>query len=224
MFLMDGSAFTSRWQQMLSFRDQTDIAQIVAWNDYGQSNYINAIRGDVPVRPLSPPSSFLSRLIINMHHVQAEAKSWVDGFDHTGWLKIVKHFSEAFKTGAEPVVTQDSIVLQGRPHIRDAKAPADKLGVPPFGFKATEDKFFGTVFATAPGKITLSSAPDGSDAVTTDVPAGVSKIAHPLVVGGNMKAILTRDNKEVVNLTPAGFTFTATPQVFNYNAFVAASA
>lgn len=222
MFLMDGSAFTSRWQQILSFRDQTDIVQIVAWNDYGQSNYINAIRGDVPVGLFRP--FYLPMLIMYLHYAQAEAKSWVDGFDHTGWLKIVKHFSEAFKTGAEPAVTQDSIVLQARPHIRDAKAPADKLGVPPFGFQSTEDKFFGTVFATAPGKITLSSAPNGSDAVTSDIPAGVSKIVHPLVVGGNMKAILTRDNKEVVNFTPEGFTFTANPQVFNYNSFVAASA
>lgn len=53
MFLMDGSAFTSRWQQVLGFRDQTNIAQIVSWNDYGQSNYLNAIRGDVPVRPFN---------------------------------------------------------------------------------------------------------------------------------------------------------------------------
>src|SRR5258708_851002 len=55
MFLMDGSAFTSRWEQILGFRNQTDIAQIVAWNDYGQSNYINAIRGGVPVRPFLGP-------------------------------------------------------------------------------------------------------------------------------------------------------------------------
>lgn len=162
--------------------------------------------------------------MISLHHVQAEAKTWVEGFDHTGWLKIVKHFSEAFKTGVEPAVTHDSIVLQARPHIRDARAPADKLGVPPFGYKSTEDKFFGTVFATAPGKITLSCAPDGSDAVTSDIPAGVSKIAHPLVTGGAMRAVLTRENEEVVNFKPEGFTFTATPQVFNYNSFVAESA
>jgi hypothetical protein len=119
----------------------------------------------------------------------------VEGFDHTGWLKIVKHFSEAFKTGMEPAITHDSIVLQARPHTRNATAPADKIGAPPFGWMSTEDKFFGTVFATAPAKITLSSAPDGCDAVTSDIPAGVSKIAHPLVVGGTMRAILTRDNK-----------------------------
>jgi glucan endo-1,3-alpha-glucosidase len=55
IFLMDGSAFTSRWQQILGFRDQTDIIEIVAWNDYGESNYVNAIRGDVPVCPIIPP-------------------------------------------------------------------------------------------------------------------------------------------------------------------------
>jgi len=148
----------------------------------------------------------------------------VDGFDHTGWLKIVKHFSEAFKTGVEPAIACDSIVLEARPHVRDATAPADKIGVPPFGFQSTEDKFFGTVFATAPAKITLSSAPDGSDAITSEIPAGVSKIAHPLVAGGNMRAVLTRDNEEVVNLAPEGFTFIANPEVFNYNSFVAASA
>ena len=55
MFLMDGSAFTSRWKQILGLRDQTDIVEIVAWNDYGESNYVNAIRGDVPVCLFSPP-------------------------------------------------------------------------------------------------------------------------------------------------------------------------
>lgn len=54
--MMDGSAFTSRWQQILGFRDQTDIVEIVAWNDYGESNYVNAIRGDVPVCPFSLPA------------------------------------------------------------------------------------------------------------------------------------------------------------------------
>ena len=148
----------------------------------------------------------------------------MNGFDHTGWLKIVKHFSEAFKTGVEPTITCDSIVLQARPHFRDATAPADLIGVPPFGFQSTEDKFFGTVFATAPASITLSSAPNGSDAITSYIPAGVSKIAHPLVAGGNMRAILSRHNEEVVNFAPEGFTFIANPEVFNYNSFVAASA
>ena len=58
MFLMDGSAFTSRWQQILGFRELTDIVEIVAWNDYGESNYVNAIRGDVPVCPFSPPAFY----------------------------------------------------------------------------------------------------------------------------------------------------------------------
>jgi len=219
---MDGSAFTSRWEQILGFRDQADIVEIVAWNDYGESNYINAIRGDVPVGPFSPPVFFIAANDI-LRHVEPEARSWVEGFDHTGWLKIVKHFSEAFRTGVEPAITCDSIVLQARPHVRNATATADKIGAPPFGFLSTEDKFFGTVFATAPANITLSSAPDGSDAVTSDIPAGVSKIAHPLVAGGTMRAILTRDHKEVVNLAPEGFTFIANPEVYNFNSFVAAS-
>lgn len=147
----------------------------------------------------------------------------MEGFDHTGWLKIVKHFAEAFRTGVEPEITHDSIVLQARPHVRNATAPADKIGAPPFGYQSIEDNFFGTVFATAPAQITLSSAPDGCDAVTSDIPAGVSKIVHPLVAGGTMRAILTRDHEVVVDLAPECYTFTAYPEVFNYNAFVAAS-
>lgn len=147
----------------------------------------------------------------------------MDGFDHTGWLKIVKHFSEAFKTGVEPTITCDSIVLQARPHLRDATAPADLIGAPPFGFQSSEDKFFGTVFATAPARITLSSAPNGSDAITSYIRAGVTKIAHPLVAGGNMRAILSRHNEVVVDFAPEGFTFIANPEVYNYNAFVAVS-
>lgn len=64
---MDGSAFTSRWEQILGFRDQTDIVEIVAWNDYGESNYVNAIRGDVPVCPFSPPAFVTANEIFAPH-------------------------------------------------------------------------------------------------------------------------------------------------------------
>lgn len=53
---------------MIGIRDQIDIAQILSWNDYGESHYIGPIEG-----------------------AQPNSQAWVDGFDHTGELCYVSN-------------------------------------------------------------------------------------------------------------------------------------
>lgn len=40
--------FANRWEQLLGMRDRIDQVQVLAWNDYGESIYLNDIRGDMP--------------------------------------------------------------------------------------------------------------------------------------------------------------------------------
>ena len=47
----------------------------------------------------------------------------MDGFDHQGWLEVIKYYATAFKQGSYPPVIQDEVFLWARPHPRDAEAP-----------------------------------------------------------------------------------------------------
>ena len=44
----DNFLYGARWDQLLSMRDKTDLVEVVSWNDYGESTYINEITGDMP--------------------------------------------------------------------------------------------------------------------------------------------------------------------------------
>ena len=38
----------ARWEQLLGMRDRIDQVQVLAWNDFGESIYLNDLRGDMP--------------------------------------------------------------------------------------------------------------------------------------------------------------------------------
>jgi glucan endo-1,3-alpha-glucosidase len=99
--------YAKRWETIFDNRDQIDIAQIITWNDYGESHYIGPIEGDQP-----------------------NSQAWVDGFNHTAWLDMTTYYANAFKTGSYPEITQDKIYLWSRPHPRDATASSDSVGKP----------------------------------------------------------------------------------------------
>lgn len=123
-----------RWEYILSRRSQIDIVQLLSWNgaffvpisrtwlmcccpadgnvDYGESHYMGPIHGSQP-----------------------NSQAWVDGFPHTAWLTLNKHFIDAFKNsqrgrGNMPQVTEDKIWVWGRPHKRDSDARTDTVGRP----------------------------------------------------------------------------------------------
>ena len=84
-----------------------------------------------------------------------------------------------------------------------------------------QDALWAVVFATAPGTVTLYTSDTAKQ--TFQVTAGVNKLSMPLTPGGYMRGTLARGGQTVVDLKPAGYTFTANPQTYNYNAFTAFS-
>ena len=59
-----------------------------------------------------------------------------------------------------------------------------------------------------------------SSAVTVDIPAGVTKLRHPLVVGKTMAVRLERGGASTLDYRADGFTFDPNPKVYNFNAWV----
>lgn len=74
------------------------------------------------------------------------------------------------------------------------------------------------VFATAACKMRLYS--DEKNSKSFMVGAGMTRLSLPLRVGGGMRARMKRDGVVVLDCHPREFTFTGSPEVYNFNAFV----
>ena len=61
----DDWLFADRWESLIANRSVIPFAEVITWNDYGESSYVGPIHKDQP-----------------MSH------SWVDGFDHQGAFLI----------------------------------------------------------------------------------------------------------------------------------------
>lgn len=85
----------------------------------------------------------------------------------------------------------------------------------------TDDKFWVVVLARAPCTVLLAAGDEQPRHFRC--PAGVSKLSCPLRTGYGMRAELVRDEAVVVECYPQEFRFQAEPEVYNFNAYVAAS-
>ncbi|KAG8920541.1 hypothetical protein FRC02_000840 [Tulasnella sp. 418] len=145
IFKGDNHLYNTRWDLLIAHRNEIGIAEIISWNDYGESHYI------------------------------------------------------------------------GRPHSKYASAPdhVDR----PNNWDWTEDYLWATLFATAPGSLTIASGPNSGQ---FNVPySGVHKFKVPSGLG-RMSATMYRNGIAVWNFNPDGFQYTDRPPNYNFNAFVAA--
>ncbi|THH18680.1 hypothetical protein EW146_g2344 [Bondarzewia mesenterica] len=179
--------------------------------DYGESHYIGPIKG-----------------------AQPNSEGWVNGFPHLPWLKLNSHFARAFREGppakkhwlglgkkVEAKMEKDEIYVWARPHLKDAPAP-DAVERPS-GWELTDDKFWAVIFATSPASITLCSKTEKPQYI--QIPAGISKLSHPLVPGGGIQVQMIRNGVVVAQCAPTTDEFCVheRPEVYNFNAFVAMS-
>ncbi|KAI8994112.1 glycoside hydrolase [Trametes punicea] len=192
----DDHLYVRRWETLIANRDKVDIVQLLTWNDFGESHYIGPIQGNLP------PGS----------------EAWTTGFDHQGFLEATQHFAEWFKSGKEPKVAHDQVLMWARPHPTHAHATNDPLP-PPTNYELTQDQLWAVVFATGPGKITLATGDNATEQFAVD--AGVNKVNMSLTLGGYMHGRLERDGETVIDLKPSEYTFDPTPTAYNFNVFVA---
>ncbi|KZS88876.1 hypothetical protein SISNIDRAFT_432302 [Sistotremastrum niveocremeum HHB9708] len=196
IYLADDHLYAKRWETVIANRNQIPIAEIITWNDYGESHYIGPIEG-----------------------AQPNSQAWVDGFDHTGWLAITSYYAKAFKTGVYPTISKDQVVLYARPHPRDANSP-DPVARPT-NYQLVSDTLWAVVLASAPSTVTITTSPTTSQSFS--VPAGVSKLSVPLVGGNTMRATVTRGSHTFADTGANSFVFNANPPSYNFNAYVVAS-
>ncbi|TFY60494.1 hypothetical protein EVJ58_g5116 [Rhodofomes roseus] len=195
IYLADYWSYNTRWETLIEKRDQVDVVEIVTWNDYSESHYIGPIEGSQP-----------------------NSQAWTNGMPHLGWLAMTNYYATAFREGSYPAITKDQIYMWARPHPKNADS-SDSVGKPT-SYQLTEDKLWAVVFAQSNAIVVISTASGTTQ--TVDVSAGVTKLSMDLVPGSGMSATMTRNGQTVVSLEPgSAFTFNASPEIYNYNAFVA---
>ncbi|KAJ7449258.1 glycoside hydrolase family 71 protein [Mycena latifolia] len=192
----DNWLFAQRWEQLIQNRNSIALAQVLTWNDFGESHYLGPIHG-----------------------AQPNSQAWVNGFDHQGWLDLLAHYIVAFKTGQYPAISRDRIFLWARLYPTKATVPSDRVGRP-MNADWTEDRVWAVVLLKSPAQFTISC---GSSRNSVELSAGLNKVQLSLSYTCSVAASISRRNISVINFTPSGFTFRTDPPSYNFNAFVAAS-
>ncbi|RPD65177.1 glycoside hydrolase family 71 protein [Lentinus tigrinus ALCF2SS1-6] len=191
----DDWLWAQRWEMLVQNRSSVPLAEVLTWNDFGESHYVGPIEG---IQPMS--------------------QGWVNGFDHQGWLDLMKYYIAAYKTGSYPAITKDRVFLWARLYPVNATAP-DSVGKPA-NSAWTQDYLWAVTLLTAPANVTLTCGPSTQKTV---VPAGLSKLKLRLSSSCAVNATVARGGGAPVQFSPAGFNFSVTPPSYNFNAFVAAS-
>ncbi|KAG9003586.1 hypothetical protein FRB94_014547 [Tulasnella sp. JGI-2019a] len=191
----DDHLYVSRWQLLVQKRALVDAAEIISWNDYGESTYIGPIGKDLP----------------------AGSSSWVTGFDHTAFLAMTGYWTSYFKTGKAPTIIHDKIFIWGRPHgVNDSPTQGDAAGRPQ-NADWVSDKLWIVLFSTGAGTLQVTQ---GSSSSTYQVVGGVNKLSMPLGVANDATAVLTRHGHQVFHFN-ALIAFSHSTPHYNFNTRVA---
>lgn len=184
-----------RWELLIQNRAKIGIAEIVTWNDYGESHYIGPIAGDQPM-----------------------SQAWVDGFDHQGWLPLIQYYIHAFKTGEYPTIVKDQVFMWGR--LYPAGADASDHVAKPKNWGWTEDNIYVVVLLTGRADVTLKCGPTKQEVT---LGPGLSKLKIRPIETCQATVAISRLGVIVVDHSPPGYRFTTGPPSYNFNAFVSSS-
>ncbi|KIY68913.1 glycoside hydrolase family 71 protein [Cylindrobasidium torrendii FP15055 ss-10] len=191
----DNWLFAARWEMLFDHRSAVDIVQIISWNDYGESHYVGPIEGAQPM-----------------------SESWVNGFDHQGWLDLISYYASAFTAGVYPSIISDRMFLWGR--LAPRAANTNDLVGKPTRWDLTEDTVWGVVHLASPALVTIAC---GTSNISYNLPKGRSKMKLPLTKDCDVTGRIVRGKTVAVDFRPTNYHFTTRPTSYNFNAFVAAS-
>ncbi|KAJ4479826.1 glycosyl hydrolase family 71-domain-containing protein [Lentinula lateritia] len=174
----------TRWEQLISMRDQLTFVEMVTWNDYGESDYFGP----------GPSSSDL----------QPYGTTWANGFPHNGFFDLSAYYITAFKTGTYPQITKDTIYFWLRPHPAGINANKDPLPKPE-GWDWTSDTLWAAVFCSSTCNVTLQVGVYSQG--FNNLPHGVNKISIPLKALGFVTVKMSKNGQQVINHTPSDFQY-----------------
>ncbi|GAW09712.1 glycoside hydrolase family 71 protein [Lentinula edodes] len=198
-FYLRGDAwlFLTRWEELISMRDQLRFVEVLTWNDFGESHYLNS----------GPPTA----------GSQPYGTTWTNGYPHDAFFDLINYYIEAFKTGTYPAITSDTIYFWSRPHPAGINANNDGLSRPQ-GWDWASDVMWVAVFCSSTCSVTLQVGSYSQD--FNNLSYGVNKISLPLNAFGSVTVKMRKNGQEVINYTPSDFQYQGWTDQYNFNAYV----
>ncbi|KAK3938130.1 glycoside hydrolase [Diplogelasinospora grovesii] len=208
-----------RWQQVLDFKP--DFVEILTWNDYGESHYIG---------PLNDKEFGL--------FASANAPfNYADKMAHDGWRKFLPFYIDAFKSGTQPQVTEESAVAYYRPNPALACQNGGTTGnnkdfgqteLPPD--QLVEDKVFYSALLNSPAEVSVSIGGNVQNGTFSKTPAGGGQAGvYQGSVGfknstGEVVVTVTRGGQTVAEVKGGpGISTQCASGIENWNAFCGSS-
>jgi glucan endo-1,3-alpha-glucosidase len=135
---------------------------------------------------------------------------------HTGLISLIRLYATAFKTGSYPAFS-DKLWLWTRPHFRNA-VPRKPTNAKPNHWEWSADNLYVVVTLASPATVKIES---GANYATWTLPAGLTKLAVASNTGA-IRASIVRGTTTVKKYDSSGvFSYTNSPEDYNFNYFVA---
>ncbi len=197
MEFQGGLGTDNQWRSIIT-RQKPELVEIVTWNDFTESTYIQPTRAVPPYAP--------------------GGKAGIAAYPHLGYYELLKYYIDWYLTGTQPAVTKDAVFSFQRTQPAGAAAGDDAAhcDIPTTTGQRwgnVEDSVFVTTATTAPAELRVTA---GSSTRTVQVPAGVTHTAVPFAPGVP-QVELWRGSQRLASAR--GIEITAHPEYYDYNLY-----
>lgn len=190
-----GARGMDNWWRSLITKQKPDLVEIVTWNDYSESTFLQPTR--IP-----------------------ETKTpGIESLSHLGYYEVLKYYISWFHYNNAPILTQDALFFFYRIHSNAAVA-ANDAAVCPLGaispakkFGKIDDVMYVTTALTAPATLKVEFANSQRE---YDVPVGLHTTDVPFG-SGKPKFELWRNGKRLTGIV--GREIEERPAVYNFNVY-----
>jgi glucan endo-1,3-alpha-glucosidase len=187
-----GRGMENAWSSIVT-KQRPSIVEIVTWNDYSESTFIQPTR------------------------VPLTKTAGIPSLPHLGHYELLKYYVSWYKSGHKPTIVKDSVFFFHRTHPNNALASDETSGcsmgaIPPHQkWGNVQDKLYITTALTAPGQLVVRM---GRSEHKRYLPAGLTTIDIPFEPGTPTYQLWRAEKRE---LSFAGEPIVGNPGVYNFN-------
>lgn len=187
-----GRGMDNYWRSIIE-KQKPEIVEIVTWNDYSESTYIQPTR--IPYT--------------KTRNIPSEP--------HLGYYELLKYYISWYKAGREPRIAKDAMFAFHRLQQAGAAPTNDRAAcwMGPVAqtqrWGKIDDVIYLTTALTEPAKIEYTHH---NDKTVYDVPQGLNTIEIPFLPG-NQSLVMTRSGKVIAKIN--NIEIVETPDKYNFN-------